>query len=185
MTHDPEAYSETLRLAESAVCTKLGPGIVLSLRDVIADYEAAPNILLRCDAQHSDVSPATSVVVKHPREPKGFLRHECAAYRFLSGLEATRDLVPGLLGVDLEHEVLVLEDLGPTKQNVLGWKLLGDDRAAAESGLVAFHRSLAALHGHTCGRAIQYEALRASCGAERHSHHKIHHLIAALEKLPD
>ena len=66
---------------------------------------------------------------------------ECLQAAFASGV------VPRVLALDEGHRVLVMEDLGtgPTLADLL----LGDDRDAAERGLVEYARSLGRLHSAT------------------------------------
>jgi hypothetical protein len=69
---------------------------------------------------------------------------------------------PGLLGVDDTADLLVMEDLppGPSVADML----LGDDRTAADEGVVELARTLARVHGWSIGREPEYQAIRARVG---------------------
>jgi hypothetical protein len=88
---------------------------------------------------------------------------ELAALRFLASLDIDPPVAPRLFAWDASAQLLLLEDLG---DHSLATTLLGQDRAAAHTALVAYATGLGRLHARTAGResgaAAVGEALEAA-----------------------
>ncbi len=96
--------------------------------------------------------PATLILKQRQdgvERPKRYDR-ELASHQFFDALNS--DHVPHFFGADQASRTLLLEDLGPGRQDLTG-PLLGDDSDAATSGLLQVARRLGRLHADTHGRA--------------------------------
>ncbi len=82
---------------------------------------------------------------------------ELAALEFLNGMETA--IAPRLLGADGDAGILIMEDLGAGSS--LAHSLLARDRDRAEADLVAYARTLAAMHAWSLGRSLEFAGLRA------------------------
>jgi hypothetical protein len=88
--------------------------------------------------------------------------NEAAAAVFLGDDGELAGFGPRLIAADPEVPLVVLEDLGIGVG--LADALLGSDRAAAEGALLAYARSLGALHARTLGRREEFERHRKRFG---------------------
>ena len=106
---------------------------------------------------------------EHADDAWAFIRRDGESLR----AAATSGVVPTVLALDAGHRVLVMEDLGtgPTLADLL----LGDDRAAAERGLVEYARSLGKLH----------QATRSDTGSADTGVHLAGNLDRTLTRLSD
>jgi hypothetical protein len=120
----------------------------------------------RAAVDTSAAGAPASVIVKHHRLPElhrnDYFFSEAAALDFLGGLTSA-PIAPRLYGVDRRRRVLVLEDLGTGVS--LAELLMGNDRAAAEAGLLAYARALGRLHAATAGRADDFRRVSRAAGA--------------------
>ena len=119
----------------------------------------------RCRVLEGPRGVPASVVVKwgfdDPRYAFLFF-DEWAGLRFVGDVIRDEPVAPRLYGGDAPRRVLVLEDLGQVDD--VEAALLGDDPAAAEVLLVGFWSTLGRLHAGTCGRAVDFAAVRAALG---------------------
>jgi hypothetical protein len=107
-----------------------------------------------------------SVVLKRRREDNFGERArtfgaELAALEFLNAMETA--VAPRLFAADAEAELLVMEDLGPSRS--LAHSLLADDRSRAEADLVAYARALGTIHSWSFGRTGEFAGIRARSGS--------------------
>ncbi len=119
----------------------------------------------RCTLDAGGSSVPQTVVVRLLRKDTARsqptrLHNEQAALEFLSSIGST--LAPRFIVGDASAGILITEDLGPHPS--LLDLLLGNDRAAACEGLLAFARSLGTLHAQTAGCASTYDDRRARLG---------------------
>jgi hypothetical protein len=122
----------------------------------------------RCAIRPAGGGVPATVMVRLPRDPRddaaraglARLANEHAALELLSALGS--GVAPGVVAGGAAAGLLVTEDLG-THPSLLDL-LLGDDAAAARTGLLAFARALGALHAQTSGHAPEYAARRAGLG---------------------
>jgi hypothetical protein len=113
-----------------------------------------------------------SAIVKRPRaaatgpgsegvdDLRMLLRAERAGLELLATMPGNP--APTLLGVDDAADLLVMEDLPPGPS--LADLLLGDDREAADDGVVELARTLARVHGWSVDREPEYQGIRARVG---------------------
>lgn len=127
----------------------------------------------------------TTVVAKWTRAPRGPLVAERAALERISETAAA-NLVPHVIAGDENATLLVMTDLACTNAERLGTILEGRDPDAAEEGLLAHVRSLAALHVATAGvPAIEMAGRIAASEPYTRSRHAVNHVNKRLETLPE
>lgn len=175
-----EFQKDTTARTEEIVAARLDKPVPFTLDAVLADY--TPNMILRFRAAPGGAGDPSTVVVKRAKEPLGHLLPEIAGYAFLSQGE-TADLIPRIFGYDAGRELVVMEDLGAAAERQLGWILLGEDRARAETALMAFQRTLGRLHAGTAGREAAFLRIREGLGTGDASRHKVHEILPALRDL--
>ena len=158
--------AQETRVAESLLADAWGPGVEVLI---------AEKIWGRSHVLRLSLADGRSVVLKRGRdpdsgEPRPGLPAEVAALSFLNGMEtpvAPRLLgATGLAGTQLgDADLLIMEDLGPASS--LADSLLARDPGRAAADLVAYARSLGAMHAWSSGRGAEFAALaaRASLGS--------------------
>lgn len=103
------------------------------------------SVVLRCGAVWSseDSKPVDSVIIKYMRDDpaRGFT--EWASLDFLSGLPEACEPVPRFLGGDIEHRLVILEDLGGSSSIEVVLRL--NSAETAESTLLSMATSMARL----------------------------------------
>lgn len=154
-------------------------GVLRDAERLLTQLAATAVSIVRCDilTQESSVARCTisgsgsvdlprSVIVRTHRREGGwrvedrYLFNDYAAACFLRSIGSQS--CPRVLVADMEAGVEITEDLGPGPS--LDDFLAGTDPEAATAAVVAFARSLGALHGETAGRAADYYQVRATLG---------------------
>jgi hypothetical protein len=100
-------------------------------------------------------------------EPRRGFPAEVAALSFLNGMETP--VAPRLLGATVlarelarDTDLLIMEDLGPASS--LAHSLLAHDPGRAAADLIAYARSLGAMHAWSSGRGPEFASLAALTG---------------------
>jgi hypothetical protein len=136
------------------------------MRVSIADVSDFPySRVSRCTLEAASSVVPSTVIVRVPRDDPARsgparVHNEHAALLFLRAVGST--LAPRFIAGDATAGILITEDLG-TEPSLLDL-LLGNDKAAARQGLLAFARGLGTLHAQTIGRATAYTEQRAPLG---------------------
>ncbi|MGB7338604.1 MAG: hypothetical protein WBC91_06915, partial [Phototrophicaceae bacterium] len=135
---------------------------------VITDYETYPK----------------TVIIKQPSLETDSFLYERITFDFLQ--EQAPHLIPQIYGYDKDNKIIILEDLGDTKQALLGEILFREDRAFATETLLKFNQALADLHLSTVDKKNIWDNLTIQHGRpSRVSRHRINHIIEAMVELPN
>lgn len=179
------SHTTSILIAQQSLSTTFSQPVELRLKDVVVDYPGAASTILRCQVLSTAASLPPTVIIKRSNLKQGHLFHDWVALDFLNALPEVQQMVPRLYGGNREHELLVMQDLGPKEGHLLGTIVEGDDPVQAQAALIAFQQALGALHGATMGRNQAYEGFRLRHQAERLSRHRIHRIVEALDELPE
>jgi len=156
--------AQETRAAESLLADAWGPGV----EALIAEKIWNRSYVLRLS-----LADGRSVVLKRGRdldsgEPRPGFPAEVAALSFLNGMETP--VAPRLLGATAlagthpgDADLLIMEDLGPASS--LAHSLLARDPGRAAADLVAYARSLGAMHAWSSGRGPEFAALGSLAGS--------------------
>jgi hypothetical protein len=150
--------AEETRAAEALLAGAWGPGV---------EVRSAEKLWRRSHVLRLRLADGRSVVLKRGRdadsgEPLPGFPAEVAALSFLNGMETP--VAPRLLGataltrnVARDADLLIMEDLGAASS--LAHSLLAHDRGRAMADLIAFARSLGAMHAWSSGRGPEFASL--------------------------
>jgi Ser/Thr protein kinase RdoA (MazF antagonist) len=143
----PEAET---RVVSALLAGAWGPG---------AEIRGVAPIWDRSHVWRVQAAPDRSVVMKRRDPDAGPHRFgvELAALEYLNGMPVP--VAPRLVAADAEAGILLMEDLGPGPS--LADALLGEDRARAQAGLVAYAEVLGTMHAWSMGRPEELARLRA------------------------
>jgi hypothetical protein len=171
-----DAAAELLSMTQASA-------IVLRLSDIVYDYEGSASTILRCHTSGHTDSMVRTVIVKHSKTSDESLLVEAAGLEFLN--ETAPGVAPRFYGIDAERRVMVLEDLSPSPDNLLGNILFGNDADYAERALLEFQRTLARMHLATGQHKARFQRTLAHHGSPtHHSRHRVHTITAALQSMP-
>ncbi len=157
----PALALDARRVVERLLADAWGEPVGIVTAAVVADRSHVVRVV---------AGDGRSAVVKRPRrdtggrwglEPQGFAT-EWASLEFLSAMSDA--VVPRLWGSDLDHQVVVMEDLAV--ERTLADSLLGPDVARARADVVAYAEALGAIHAWSIGRAAEHSAVRRAHGMD-------------------
>lgn len=168
---EPAAGQPARSAVEAALRRLYGGTVTVEIVDRIGAWAVA-----RCAVSGSPSSLGSvpgSVIVKWLRSHDGGfrtdptqVRTELAALQFVESLGVTPALAPRALSHDLEHDLLVVEDVaaGSAPRIALDALLRRDGAATHIPERLAFARSIGRLHAATAGRSADFLARRHALG---------------------
>ncbi len=182
----PAEVEELLRDAGRALAAAGRGSVELRVVEIAFHSPGAPSTVVRSsiDGKDSARLPPT-VAVKRINRPGEEWLLDVVGLEFLSGLDATRDLAPELLAVDRHKRLVVLEDLGSSRDTMLAWILAKADEERAEQALLERERAVGRMHGATRAEEGRYSALLAGWRPAGSSRHRVNRLPRWLAELPD
>lgn len=159
-----------IQLAEGLLAEAAGQAVKLANPKKLS----SENVVLRCQLEPPLVDFPLFVILKqvtttkfnNPGGPSGeshrFL-NEWASLEFLTNLSDSSNYGPRLLASSREHNFIILEDFGkhPTVLDLL----LGDDRDAAQKGLVVIGIFLGKMQAAAYGREKTFTAIQSRLNA--------------------
>ena len=166
--------------AETALRNRLEEPVYLRFAEPLVNYEGARHYIYRAALDSPGRDARETVVVKWATPSTGLLMREWTALDFISKSANLPGHVPQIYCVDADQELAVMEDLGDSKEGLLGEILMGRDRARAVQALVAFSSQLADIHAYTFGMYDEWRSLTETLRAVEKLEHTIYKLEGTL-----
>lgn len=132
----------------------------LRYQETIGEYLGAPNSILRCILSSASFQAPQTLIIKYPKQPRKALFSEWAALEFLQLFPEIAIYFPRFYGGHRETEILVMEDLSPSRNNLLGYIFEGNQTQIAIEALFSFQKALGKIHARTLGHIEDFQQIR-------------------------